>query len=98
MKITIQAPGFTLTEAQIDFVNKHVGKLDKFYEPIISGDVSLTIEPSATKENKLCAVKLAVPGNDLFATRQGSSIEEAVQGAVDALKRQLEKLKTVRDR
>lgn len=93
MNIHIKTLGFTPNEILTDFVHKKVGKLSRFYDRIISGEVSLCIENSDIKENKLCNIRLVIPGNDLLARAQCKTFEEAVDHTVDVLIKQIEKKK-----
>lgn len=94
MKIVIQTLHFTPTPQLNSFVTDRVSKLSHFYERILEANVCLKIEPSDTTENKVCEIKLSVPGNDLFARREGKIFEEAIAETVEALGRQVRKMKT----
>lgn len=89
MKITIQTPDFKADQALLDFVEEKVSKLSKFLESIHGATVTLELDKSDTRDNKRCDIKLQIPGNDLFASRQCKSFEEATAKAVDALKSQI---------
>jgi len=52
------------------------------------------MEKLATGENKICDIGLAVPGNDLFISRQSETFEAATNGAVDALQEQIKRMKS----
>jgi ribosome-associated translation inhibitor RaiA len=54
----------------------------------------LKLEKSDITANKVCEIRLAVPGNDLFATSQCTTFEEAVNETIEALQKQIRKLKT----
>ena len=93
MKITIQSPGFKADQKLLTFVTKKLEKLDLFYDSIIEGQVSLKTDKPEIVENKMCEIKLVVPGNDLFAARNSKNFENAVTKTVSALKSQLLDLK-----
>lgn len=93
MEITIQSLHFTASPQLNDFVTEKVSKLSHLYDRIESANVSLKLEPATETDNKLCEIRLAVPGNDVFAKRQAVTFEEATNEVVDALGRQLVKLK-----
>ncbi len=65
-----------------------------FSDRIIESRVLLKLDKSDTKENKISEIKLIIPGNDLFASKQAKSFEEATTKAVEALRRQIEEWKT----
>jgi ribosomal subunit interface protein len=94
MKTIIQSPDFKAQQDLIDFVNEKVEKLTLFSDRIIESRVLLKLDKSDTKENKISEIKLVIPGNDLFASKQAKSFEEATTKAVDALRRQIEEWKT----
>jgi putative sigma-54 modulation protein len=94
MKTTIQSLHFTPSEALNSFIREKAGRLAHLHDRIEACDVYLKIEHSSTDENKIAEVKLLVPGHNLFARRQSAVFETAVDDALDAIRKQLEKLKT----
>ncbi len=94
MEINIQSLHFTASKELNDFVTEKVNKLSNHFDKIESATVSLKLENSDTTENKVCEIRLAVPGNDLFAKKQGKSFEEAVKEVVDILQVQIIKMKS----
>ena len=93
MKTNIQSIGFTASEDLITFVNEKTAKLGQYFENIISSEVCLSLDKSMTNENKVCDIRLVIAGNDLIATSQCKSFEEAVSLTSDALVKQIEKHK-----
>ena len=94
MKINIQSPGFTPKPALINFVHKEIDKFSCFYETIIGSEVCLRLDSSSANENKNCRIRLLIPGNDLLATAQCKTFEEAIAQSVEALEKQIKKRKT----
>ena len=94
MQINIQSPGFTPRHNLIDFLNKKISKLTGLYGEIIGSNVCLKLDRSATKENKICSIRLLIPGYDLLVSAQYNKFEHAITEAVDMLKRQIKKRKT----
>lgn len=94
MKTNIQSIGFTASEALIAFVKEKTAKLSLHFENILSSEVCLKTDKSATNENKICDIRLVIPGNDLLASAQCKTFEEAIVQASDALLKQIEKHKT----
>lgn len=97
MKIIIQTPDFKATEKLMSFVEQKLDKLDVPNSTIQEARVCLRIDKSDTKENKFCEIRLVIPGNDLFASRQTETFEESVTSTINALKHQLAKGKTERE-
>jgi putative sigma-54 modulation protein len=89
MRINIQSPSFHASEKLIDFAEDKAGKLAHYSDRIIDVNILLKTDKSDTRDNKLCEIKLSVPGNDLFARKQCASFEEAILNTVEALKQQL---------
>ena len=90
MKIIIQTPDFKAQPELMDYVNEKVEKLGQFSDRILESRVLLKLDRSDTKDNKISEIKLVIPGNDLFASKQGKSFEEATAKAVEALRSQIE--------
>lgn len=92
MKLQIQSIHFDADKKLLDFIQKKLNKLDTFHDRITSGDVYLKVENDDTG-NKYVHIKLFLPGSSVMAKEQGASFEEAVDVAVETLKRQLKKQK-----
>jgi putative sigma-54 modulation protein len=97
MKVNINSVHFKTDKKLEDFIQEKVGKLSNFYEGVISSEVTLKLDKGDKTDNKIAEIRVALPGNDLFAKKQSKSFEQATDTAVDALKKQLtrhkEKLK-----
>lgn len=93
MKMIIQTPDFKASEKLTEFIQEKAGALESFSDRIIETWVWLRLDNSNNNENKMCEIKLVIPGNDLFASKQSHSFEDAIVRTVDAVKRQLEQRK-----
>lgn len=93
MDIKIKAIHFDVSQQLTAFIEKKVSKLQQYNEDIISAEVTLKVVKPETVENKDVQIKLLIPNNDLFAGKVANSFEEAVDVAVEALERQLVKIK-----
>ncbi|HEU4718890.1 MAG TPA: HPF/RaiA family ribosome-associated protein [Bacteroidia bacterium] len=89
MEITIQSLHFTARPSLDEFVREKVTALEKFNGKILSADVYLKLD-KAVEGNKVCELKIALPGEKLVAKKQDSSFEKATVSAVEAMKQQLE--------
>ena len=94
MKIIIQTPDFKADQKLLDLVTEKVEKLAKFTDRIHDAIVTLKLDKSDTKENKICEIKLGIPGSDLFAAKQCKTFEEAASKTSDALRSQIESWKS----
>ena len=93
MEIRIQSPQFKVRTELHDLIAQKLKTLEHMKPGIQAADVSLKLDNSSTDENKLCEIKLVIPGADHFAKRQCRTFEEAVTECVHALHNQLSKQK-----
>ena len=93
MKVNLQSVNFNADKSLIDFVEKKLNVLDKYYDKIVDADVFLKVQQTSEKENKIIDVKLNVPGNDFVVKKQCKTFEEGIMLAADSLKRKLAKKK-----
>ena len=93
MKTNIQSIGFTASEDLTAFVKEKTAKIRLHFDNIITSEVCLKSEKSATNDNKICDIRLVIPGNDLIASAQCTTFEEAIALASDAIIKQIEKRK-----
>ncbi len=98
MNIIIQTPDFKATKKLERFTYNHLMKLAGINGSIIEARVCLKMDNSDTNENKICEIKLAIPGNDLFAMKQTETFEESIVKTISALKHQMGHLKTTREK
>ncbi len=93
MKVNIQSVKFDADKRLIEFVENKMDKLDRFAERATGADVILKLDKDHEKGNKVATITIHIPGDDLVAEDRAKSFEEAVDNAIDALKRQIEKAK-----
>lgn len=93
MKVIIQTPHLKVRTSLTDYVQEKVGKLETFSDKILECRVYLKVEKSGSPGNKVCELKLIIPGHEIFASSQCHTFEEAVTQSVEALKPQIERWK-----
>ena len=94
MEVKIKAIHFDATTKLEEFINKKAQKLARRNEAIATFEVTLKVVKPETSMNKEAAITLTVPNADeLFASKVADTFEEAVDLTIDALDRQLVKLK-----
>jgi putative sigma-54 modulation protein len=93
MNTKIQSIKFTADQKLLAFAEEKIGKLDKFFDGIVSAEIAMSIENVSDEKNKVVKVRLDVPGSSLFAENKCKSFEEAVDLNVEVLKKQLAKYK-----
>lgn len=92
MEIRIQSIRFDISSKLHDFIEKKVGKLEKFGD-IESVDVQLKVVKPETAMNKETKLNVNVQGTTLFAERTCDTFEEGIDLTLDAIRVQLAKLK-----
>lgn len=94
MEVRIQAIHFEIAERLEAFINKKIEKLVRRNESISYADVNLRVIKPETAMNKEAVVKIIVPQHgEIVATKTADTFEEAVDLALEAIDRQLDKLK-----
>ena len=89
MNVQIHSVRFDADKKLIDFVHQKLGKLTQIGEDIVNAEVYLRLDKDQERENKISEIKLDLSGGPLFARKQSKSFEEATDGAVNALKKQI---------
>lgn len=95
MKLQMHSIHFDADQKLINFIQKKVDKLEKFYDRMVDGEVFLRLNNNG-HENKIVEIKLNAPGNQLFAKEEADSFEKAADQATEKLRRQIRKLKDKR--
>ena len=93
MKINLKSLKFTVKNKLKDFVEEKVSKLSRYDDKIISAEVTLVLEDSKTPDNKVCEIRLIVPGNDDFVKKNAVTFEEAILSSVLSLQNVLQRKK-----
>ena len=93
MKINLKSLKFRAKKELKDFVKEKVSKLSRYDDKIISADVTLLLDTAAVPENKICEIRLVVPGNDDFVKKNAGTFEAAVLDSVVTLQKVLQRKK-----
>lgn len=93
MLVDIKSVHFKADKGLEEFITDKLNKVDKLYDGIVGSDVMLKLDNTDKLENKIAEIRLKIKGNDLIAEKQCKTFEEATDKAIDALKKQLEKVK-----
>lgn len=97
MEVRIQAIHFEIAERLESFINKKIERIVRRNESITEADVTLKVVKPETAMNKEAVIKIVVPQHeDVVATKLADSFEEAVDLALEAVERQLDKYKQKR--
>ncbi|HLT81007.1 MAG TPA: HPF/RaiA family ribosome-associated protein [Cyclobacteriaceae bacterium] len=92
MKLQVHSIHFDADRKLIDFIQKKLDKLDRFYDRVIDGEVFLRLNNEGT-DNKTVVVKLNVPGDQIMVTEKARTFEAATDLAVDTLSTKLKRFK-----
>ena len=94
MNVNIQAIHFEIADRLTEFINKKAARLSRHYPDMTDFDVNLRVVKPETAMNKEAIVKVTVPtADEMVATKTADTFEEAVDLCLEALERQLEKVK-----
>ena len=93
MNVKIKSVKFDADKKLIEFFENKMAKLERFVDRTTGAEVILKIDKDPEQGNKVATIKVDVPTETLVAEHQSKSFEEAVDEAIDALKKQLEKHK-----
>ena len=93
MNININSLHFDADKKLEDFITKKINKLTEKHDNIINVDVTLKIDNSQDKDNKVTEIKINAKGNEFFSKKQSASFEESTDSVTEALRRQLMKYK-----
>ena len=91
MEVNIQSVKFDASKQLIEFVEKKMSRLERFEGNSTGVDVTLKLDKDSERGNKIALVALHVPGADIVSEQRAHTFEEAVDLALDAVKRQIEK-------
>lgn len=93
MNVNIQAIDFTAKADLNAFINEKIAKLEQYSDKISSADVHMRVVKPETANNKEVMLKVAIPGDDVVATKVADSFEEAFANCMDAVVAQIKKAK-----
>lgn len=89
MDIRVQSVKFNARPKLLEFVDKKVGKLGKFYDGILETEVVMTLFP----DKKAAKIVIRTSNGELRVERDAATFEDAIVDCVDILKLQLGKIK-----
>ena len=94
MKTNIQAVNFEMAER----LEQHIAKKTRRYEKLLNNpsaimDIKMTVVKPETNLNKHAQIRITGTGPEMFAEKTCDTFEEAIDLSLEALDRQIEKLK-----
>ena len=85
--INVKSLKFDADQKLLDYVDKKVSKVEKFFDNL--GDIDVTLSLLQEPENKHVKIKTHIPGEELVIERSAKTFEEAVTDAADAMKEKI---------
>ena len=92
MKVSVQSIHFQADAKLVDFIEKKLTRLDRYFDKnrSVEAEVSLKLQDTGGPiHEKIIEIKLLLPGGWLIDKKTGRSFESAVTASADTLKRQL---------
>lgn len=97
MEVRINTIHFDIAERLTSFINKKADRLARHYPAITYIDFNLKVVKPEAAMNKDATVKVTVPhAGEFVANKVADSFEEAIDNCLEALERQMERLKEQR--
>jgi|ADGO01.1.fsa_nt_gi ribosomal subunit interface protein len=97
MKLQVHSIHFDADRKLVNFIQKKIDKLERFYDRLMDGEVFLRLNNEGV-ENKTVEIKLNMPGTQLFAAEKARSFEAAADMATQALRMQIKNSKPNKER
>ena len=93
MNIRTKAIHFNADQKLIDHIESKLERLNKYFDKIISVDVTLKLQNTGKVQEKHVEVLVKVPGTTLIAKEKDKTFETAYDKVSGNLKRQILRLK-----
>ena len=93
MNISFNSVRFKADQKLENFISEKLEKLSKVHDGIIGFDITMKLENTDKPENKSVEIRAKIRGNDAIACKVAKTFEEAADEVVNALKKQLIKVR-----
>ena len=93
MEVNVKAIHFEATGKLIEFINKKADRLQRHFPAISDIEVKLTVIKPESAMNKEVVITAFQPQDEVVGNKVADTFEEAVDLALEAMERQLEKRK-----
>ncbi len=93
MQLLIESPHTNADDKLKQLITEKIHHLDKIYDRITEGRVTLRYQEDDHKQNYVLEARLMVPGDVLFAREQAGTFETALPKVLDSLMHQLHRYK-----
>ena len=85
--INVKSLKFDADQKLLDYVDKKVSKIEKFFDNL--GDIDVILSLLQEPDNKHVKIQTHIPGEELVIERSAKTFEEAVTAAADAMKEKI---------
>ena len=85
MEIMVNAVKFKADEKLVEFIEKKMKKVATLLPQAMKAEVTLKVDKDQSEKNKIGEVRVLAIGEELFASKQCDTFEEAVDLCLDAL-------------
>lgn len=92
MEYKVRGQNIEVTDALLDYVEKKLGRLERYFETPPASGVNVTL--SVTKDVHIIEVTIPLPSLLLRAENRSKDMYASIDGVVDKLERQIRKHKT----
>ncbi len=93
MKLNTQAVNFEMATRLEEHIAKKTRRFEKLLPESAELDIRMTVIKRETNLNKQATIRVIGIGNEVFAEKICDTFEQAVDDALEAIERQLEKQK-----
>ena len=87
MNIKIQSVNFRAGANLEYFIREKVSKLFRLNDQIIRAEVTLRQESGGNPQNRYCVIRLVIPGNDYYVSKNTDLYEKSVLESVRTLQK-----------
>ncbi len=93
MKLNTQAVNFEMAERLEKHIEKKTRRYEKLLTPSAEMDIRMTVVKPETNLNKETTIRIIGMGSEMFAQKTCDTFEQGIDECLEALEKQVEKLK-----
>lgn len=93
MKLTVQPVNFDIAEKLEKYIDKKTKKYPKLLGESAEMEIRMTVVKPETAMNKETIIRILGVGQELFAQKTCDTFEQGIDECLDAIGRQIEKMK-----
>ena len=93
MKLNTQAVNFEMAERLEKHIEKKTRRYEKLLTPSAEMDIRMTVVKPETNLNKETTIRIIGMGSEMFAQKNCDTFEQGIDECLEALEKQVEKMK-----